>query len=380
MAAWCALVTAPAPLARVQDAVSGVEIHIVSPIDEAYVSGIVTLRAEITPLAAAARVEEVTFSVDGRVVCRLTAPPLVCDWDAGHRVDAHVIRVVASLPEGRVTDSVRTRALDLAEVVDVDAVQVITVVTDAQGRFVRDLPREAFHVYEDGVPQTIAHFASENIPLEATAAIDISGSMKMAMPQVKAAVGGFLLALQPGHEVTVIAFNENLFTLARRGTDPRARARAVDRLSAWGSTALYDAIMYGYDLLGRRSGRRAMVIFTDGDDKVSHATVESVVRRAESSDATLYMIGQGQAADNQSLQALLSKLAAISGGRAFFETDAERLAPVFDDILQDLSNQYLISYQPTNPVDDDRWRIVRVEVDGNGYHVRARQGYRRVRQ
>ncbi len=380
-AAWCAIVTAPAALARAtQDAVAGAEIQITAPMDEAYVSGIVTLRAEITPLAAVQRIEEVTFAVDGRIVCRLTAPPLVCEWDAGNRVDAHVIRVVATLPEGRVTDSVRTKSLDLAETVDVDAVQVITVVTDAEGRFVKNLPREAFHVYEDDEPQTIAHFASENIPLEATAAIDISGSMKMAMPEVKAAVGGFLLALQPGHEVTIIAFNENLFTLSRRGTDPRARARAVDRLAAWGSTALYDAIMYGYDLLGRRSGRRAMVIFTDGDDKVSHATVEAVVRRAESSDATLYMIGQGQAADNDELQALLTKLADISGGRAFFETDPERLAPIFNDILQDLSNQYLISYQPTSLVKDDRWRAIRVEVDGPDYQVRARQGYRRVRQ
>ena len=137
--------------------------------------------------------------------------------------------------------------------------------------------------------------------------------------------------------------------------------------------------MYGYDMLGRRSGRRAMVIFTDGDDKVSHATVEAVIRRAESSDATLYMIGQGQAAGNVDLQALLTRLAAISGGRAFFENAPERLAPIFDDILQDLSNQYLISYQPTSPVNDDRWRTIRVEVDGPGHQVRARQGYRRVR-
>jgi len=379
--AWCALTMAPAPIARAaQDAVAGVEIHITSPPDDGYVSGPTPLRAEITPLAATARLEEVTFSVDGRIVCRLTALPLACEWDAGERVDAHVIRVVATFPEGRVTDSVRTKSLDLAEIVDVDAVQVITVVTDGQGRFVRDLPPTAFHVFEDDKPQTIGHFESENIPLEATAAIDISLSMKIAMPEVKAAVRRFLLALQPGHEVTIIAFNENLWTLSRRGTDPQARARVIDRLHAWGSTALYDAIMYGYDLLGQRSGRRAMVIFTDGDDKVSHATVESVIRRAESSDATLYMIGQGQAADNAELQALLTRLADISGGRAFFETDPERLGPIFDDILQDLSNQYLIIYQPTNPVNDDRWRTIRVEVDGPGYQVRTRQGYRRVKQ
>lgn len=371
-------VGASAPLARAaQDTARGVSIQIVSPTEGAYLSGIVTLRAEVMPPEAVREIREVTFSVDGRVVCRLTGPPLVCEWDAGRRIEARVIRVVATLGTGRATDSVRTRRLDLTEIVDVDAVQVITVVTDAQGRFVKGLPRQAFRVYEDDVPQTIAHFASENIPLELTAAIDISGSMKMAMPQVKAAARRFLLALQPGHEVTLVAFNENLFALARRGTDPQVRTRAVDRLAAWGSTALYDAILYGFDLLSRRPGRRAMVVFTDGDDKVSHASVSSVVRRAESSDAALYMIGQGQAAENQSLQALLTRLATTSGGRAFFEMNIESLQRVFDEILDDLSNQYLLSYQPTIPVEDDRWRSIRIEVDGPGYRVRARQGYRR---
>jgi Ca-activated chloride channel family protein len=360
-----------------QDAPDGVSIRLVSPSDGDYVSGPVTLRAALTPLAALDDVTEVTFWVDGRVVCRLAAAPLTCEWDAGRRIDAHVMRVVAELGDRRVEDSVRTRALDLAEIVDVDAVQVITVVTDDEGRFVKRLPRAAFHVYEDGVPQTISHFAAEDVPLELTAAIDISGSMTPVVPQVKEAVRNFLLALPPGHEVTLLAFNENLFTLARRGTDPARRARAVDRLAAWGSTALYDAMTYGIELLGQRPGRRALVVFTDGDDKVSHATEASVVRRVESSDATLYMIGQGRAAQDTELQALLTRLAAISGGRAFFETNADSLAPLFDDIVEDLSNQYLLSYQPKVPVEDDRWRSIRVEVDGPGYHVRARQGYRR---
>jgi Ca-activated chloride channel family protein len=373
-------VTAAASVTRAaaaQEAAPGASIRIVSPAEGAYLSGVVIFRAELLPPDAARALEEVTFSVDGRVVCRLAGPPLACEWDAGRRIEARVIRVVATLKTGRLTDSVRTRGLALAEVVDVDAVQVITVVTDTEGRFVKGLPREAFHVYEDDAPQTIGHFAAEDIPLELVAAIDISGSMKAAMPQVKDAARRFLAALQPGHEVTLVAFNESLFVLGRRGTDPQARMRAVDRLAAWGSTALYDAILYGFDLLSRRPGRRAMVVFTDGDDKVSHAPVSSVVRRAESSDAALYMIGQGQAADNGTLQALLTQLSTISGGRAFFESDVAGLQRVFDEILADLSHQYLLSYQPTIPVEDDRWRSIRVEVDGPGYNVRARQGYRR---
>jgi Ca-activated chloride channel family protein len=152
--------------------------------------------------------------------------------------------------------------------------------------------------------------------------------------------------------------------------------RAIDRLASWGSTALYDAILHGFDLLGERPGRRAMVVFTDGDDKLSHATMPSVVRRAESSDAALYMIGQGQASRSQPLQALLSRLAGVSGGRAFFEREPGSLDRVFDEILADLSHQYLLTYQPAASVRDGRWHGIRVEVDRPGYRVRARQGYR----
>jgi Ca-activated chloride channel homolog len=362
-----------------QDSPTGASVRIVTPEEGDYLSGVVMLRAEVSPPEVVGQVEELVFWVDGRVVCRLQAPPFECEWDAGRRVEARQVRVVVRTAQGQLVHTVRTGELDLSETVDVDAVQVVTVVKDAAGEFVRGLPRDAFRVYEDDVPQPLSHFASEKIPLELVAAIDISGSMKRAMPQVKSAAGQFLQGLEEGHEVTVLAFNDNLFTLARRGTDPSARARVLDRLAAWGSTALYDAIVSGLEQLSRRPGRRAMVLFTDGDDKLSHATLEAVVRRVESSDATLYMIGQGQAATNARLQELLTRLAAISGGKAFFEADADRLGGVFDDILEDLSNQYLLTYQPGEMIKDGRWRSIRVEVDGPGYEVRARQGYRPVR-
>jgi len=376
------LIMAAAGLTATQSAPGAPEqpaVRIVAPVEGAYLSGIVLLRAEVVPASAARQVEELVFWVDGRVVCRLQAPPFECEWDAGRRVEARQIRVVARTPAGRLVHAVSTNALDLAETVDVDAVQVVTIVKDRDGNFVDGLPREAFAVFEDGVRQQLSHFASERIPLELVAAIDISRSMRPAVPRMKVAAKEFLLGLEPGHEVTVLAFNDNLFTLARRGTDPQVRARVVDRLAAWGSTALYDAILSGLDQLSRRPGRRAMVLFTDGDDKLSHATLESVVRRVESSDATVYMIGQGQAATNRDLQRLLARLAALSGGRAFFEADAAALGQVFADILEDLSHQYLLTYQPEEVARDGRWRSIRVEVEGPGYQVRARQGYRPTR-
>jgi VWFA-related protein len=171
---------------------------------------------------------------------------------------------------------------------------VTVTVTDKSGHFVRGIPQSAFHVEEDGRPQRISHFASENVPLELIVAVDISGSMQPAMPKLKASVKEFLGAIPAGNQVTLLGFNDTFFTLTRKATTPAERIRAVDRLAPWGSTALYDVIIRSVDMLGRQTGRKALVVFTDGEDQGSHATITDVERRLQSSDASLYMIGQGR--------------------------------------------------------------------------------------
>ena len=135
----------------------------------------------------------------------------------------------------------------------------------------------------------------ENIPLELVAAVDVSSSMTQALPIVKQSATNFLAALRPEDQVTVLGFNDNIFTLAPRSTDQAVREKAVARLAPWGGTALYDVVIRAVELLGRQTGRRAVVVFTDGDDQSSHASMEAVIQRAEASDATIYMIGQGRA-------------------------------------------------------------------------------------
>jgi VWFA-related protein len=118
-----------------------------------------------------------------------------------------------------------------------------------------------------------------------------------------------------------------------------------------------------------------MLLFTDGDDQSSHAPLDAAIARAEESDATIYVIGQGRAIRAQELQSVLKRLARISGGREFFAEDVNRLDRFFEEILDDLSNQYLISYSYPDDERDGRWHQIRVEVNGN-HHVRARDGYR----
>ncbi len=351
-------------------------LRIVSPPDGAYVSGPITLLAAAEPLSIVARIARVSFWADGRQVCTVERPPYECAWDAGDVVVEHLIRAVATLTDGsRLVASARTKKLDHGEIVDVDAVQVTAVITDSRGRFVGGLSRAAFAVYEDDRRQAIGAFTSEDVPLELVAAVDISGSMRLAMEEMKGAVREFLAAVPERHEVTLIGFNDNIIPLTRRSRDPAARLKAVDRLAAWGRTALYDVIIMGLDMLDRRTGRKALVVFTDGEDQGSHATRDDALRRLEESDATLYMIGQGRAGEAADLQQLMERLAKQSGGRAFFPDEIEELRGIFREIIEDLSNQYLLSYVTTNSARDGTWRAITIEVEG-GYRIRAREGYR----
>jgi VWFA-related protein len=230
-------------------------------------------------------------------------------------------------------------------------------------------------VSEDGRPQTISHFFAEDAPLELVVAVDMSESMQPAMSQVKRAVSDFLAAVPSRHRVTVLGFNDHVFTLADRTVNQAGRIRAVETLAAWGSTVLYDVILQGADLLDAQAGRKALVVFTDGDDSKSYATLAEVEQRLQTSDLALYMIGQGQGLTRLPLKSEMERLARQTGGRAFFTERADDLHGVFRVLLDEMSQQYALGYQSTNSARDDTWRQIAVDVEGQT-RVRARQGYR----
>ena len=352
-------------------------VRITSPVDDGYVSGLFRLVAVVEPAAAVKEVKEVVFFADGRKVCTLTRQPFQCDWDAGDRVVEHTIRVtVEHVKGGRTATTVQTKGVKYSEAVDVDVVQFTVVVTDGDGRFVRGLKPADFKVYDNNRLQKITSFESENISLEMVVALDVSSSMRAALPRVKESAKRFLAGLRGGDQVTLLGFNDNVFMLAPRSRDQAARVKAIDLMRAWGGTALYDVVLNGLNQLGRHPGRRSMLLFSDGDDQSSHATLQAAVARAEGSDATIYVIGQGRAIRALELQSVLKKFATISGGRAFFAEDVSRLDRFFEEILEDLSNQYLISYAYPDTERDGQLHEIRAEVADGRYHVRAREGYR----
>ena len=299
-----ALVTLLAPAARVDGqggAVAQARVVFDAPKDGEYVSGPQPVRVHVEP--ADTKVRSVSLSADGNVICTLQAPPFECPWDAGPKVSEHILRASVLLEDGRrLSRTVKTKDAGYVEQVDVDVVQVTATVTDDKGGFVRTLDQRDFRVYEDDAPQEITAFASENIPLEITIAIDVSYSMTDAMPVVKQAVKKFLSALRPTDKVTVLGFNDSVFTVARPTVDLKSRLQSIDRMAAWGSTALYDVVIHALDRLGKQPGRRALVVFSDGEDVSSRAPLEVAERRLEASDAMLYAIGQGKANESKIAQ------------------------------------------------------------------------------
>jgi VWFA-related protein len=347
-------------------------VTIVTPDEGDYIAGRTVIRARVEPALAA---DNVVFFVDGRQMCVVRRSPYECEWDAGRAVEQHQIRVAATFTNGvRLVRNVRTKDLAYADRANVDVVQVTATVTSG-GHYVKNLPQSAFHVWEDGRPQSISHFQSHDVALDLVVALDISGSVTLALPKLKEAAKEFVGAVSSRDRVSVLGFNDSIFTLARGATSAAERMQGIDQLAPWGATAMYDVIITAVDALGQGSGRKALIVFTDGEDEGSHASFDDVVKRLQTSDVTLYMIAQGRGTSLEPLKRVMRSLSEPTGGRALFTEKIEQLRDAFAELLDELSNQYLLGYVPTNTRRDGTLRRIKVQVDGYS-GVRARDGYR----
>jgi VWFA-related protein len=346
-------------------------LRFISPTDDTYVSGPVLLKVVIDGEAGPSLVEDVTFFADGRQVCVAPAAKPECGWDAGPQLVQHALRAVARLKSGgRLVANVRTKDIGYVESVSVDVVLANAVVTDG-GRFVKGLTREDFKVFDDGRERPVTSFQSTEAALELVLALDVSGSMSASLGDVKEAARTFLKALRPQDRVTLVAFNDAMFTLSR-GVAGSEAMPALDKLAAWGGTSLYDVIVRSMQLLSKKPGKHALVIFSDGDDNASQATLQQVRRLTGDSDAMLMAVGLGRGAEVEDLKKTLESLAEASGGRVLFANESDELVESFGRVVEDLINQYTLGFEPQR---DGRDHQIRVEVPGRGVRVRARRVY-----
>jgi Ca-activated chloride channel family protein len=255
----------------------------------------------------------------------------------------------------------------------VNLVEVYASVTDAEGQPVKGLTQADFELRENGDVQTIANFAAGDFPLSAAVAIDRSfsvGGTKLSL--AKAAAQTFLGELRSNDEAMIIAVGSQVETLAPLSTDRAAQRSAVDRLDAFGTTGLHDAIIHAIDAVQPAKGRRALIVLSDGDDRYSQATAADVLDRARRSDVMVFPLALGRARP-----ALFAELATLTGGRSAHTTDGNTLTQTMRAIAQELRWQYLLGYTPAKaPVSgSDEWRSISVVVKRPGVNVRARDGY-----
>jgi Ca-activated chloride channel homolog len=258
----------------------------------------------------------------------------------------------------------------------VHLVEVYATVFDHKGNYVDELRRDQFEVYEDGKPQKIAGFETQAGALSCAILLDTSGSMARVLPLVKNSVVKLIDGLDPHDSVAVYAFNEQLVVRQEFTTDKGMAKRSVLRTRAEGGTALFDALSEVSLEAASRHGKKAIILFTDGDDNLSILTVDSAVTRAKKLGIPLFAIAAGEATSSQNLKRILDKLSQRTGGASYEVKKPKDIDGVFLQITEDLKHIYMISYQASSADSDGKWRKIDLVVKGVGkFWVRAREGY-----
>ena len=255
----------------------------------------------------------------------------------------------------------------------VNLVEVYASVVDGAGQPVRGLTVDDFEILEDGEPQKITAFTAGDFPLTVALALDRSFSMAgKPLSIVKGASRAFLEALRPSDEAVVIGIGSQVAVLAHAQTPRAEQIAAVDALSAWGTTALHDAIIASIDTVDGARGRRALVILSDGDDRYSEASAADAVTRARRSNVMVYPIALGK-----TRPPLFAELSTLTGGRSFHARELAGLEQTLRLIAEQLREQYLLGYSPSRtPVSGaNEWRSITVHVKKPGVSVRALDGY-----
>lgn len=249
--------------------------------------------------------------------------------------------------------------------------EVYATVTDSRGEPVVGLPSEAFTVSEDGRPQTITAFAAGDAPLSLAIAVDRSFSVSRSqLASVVRAVQQVLGELRPGDCVSLIALGSSVDVLVPLTTDRRAVYDAVAGLAPWGSTPLFDATVAAIASVQQGTGRRALLLITDGVDRYSTGTAAELIEAARTQDVLIYPVVLSRAP-----APVLVELAAVTGGHAHAVPEARALGPSLSMIARELRHQYLLGYAPADAAGPSRWRSITVRVSSPGAHVRARDGY-----
>ena len=258
------------------------------------------------------------------------------------------------------------------------------MVEDGRGAAIPGLAQTNFLVYEDNYPQEISLFSAADAPATIGLLIDNSTSMSSKRERVIAAAVQFSELSNPQDEIFVLAFNEEV----REAWAPRVihesdasilRATLLDRISARGKTALFDAVNAALDRMKSAvHTRQVLVIVSDGSDNASRAGLEQTLSRIQSSHAMIYSVVLNDPVDRDGNPKLLRRMSTLTGGEAFLPRNIDEVPEALEHIARDIRATYTIGYVSKNAVRDGKLRKLRVVAshpDGRRLKVQTRAGY-----
>jgi Ca-activated chloride channel homolog len=268
--------------------------------------------------------------------------------------------------------------------VNVNLVDLLYTVADRRGKFITNLKKEDFKVYEDDRIQTITNFASEtDLPLTIALLVDTSGSIRDKLRfEQEAAIEFFYSTIHRGKDkAMVISFDSGVDLLQDFTDNPETLADAVRKIRAGGGTSLYDAIYLAVnEKLADQPGRLVIILITDGDDNSSRISLTETLELAQRRNVAIYAISTNSTAyfgsrEQDRGDRTLKRFSEETGGRPFFPEKIQELAVSFQEIGEELRSQYRLAYIPTNTRADGTFRKIKIDVANRGYRVKSRTGY-----
>ncbi|MGO4880060.1 MAG: VWA domain-containing protein [Bryobacteraceae bacterium] len=258
---------------------------------------------------------------------------------------------------------------------EVRLVEVYATVFDHKGRYLDGLSGSSFELRDEGVPQPIVSFESNLSNLSCGIVLDTTGSMFRALPGVKNAVVHLIEQFRAEDSIAIYSFSTSLQVLQDFTNDKSALKTAVLRTRAAGETALFDSISQAAAAIAKRNGKKAMIVFTDGDDNASVLNSNAALSRVKKLGIPIYTIGEGEAVTSAVLSKGLKEISQVTGGVPYTVKKPKDVETVFEDICEDLQHGYMLTYKPP-PAKGFGWRKIELVLNGQkDTRIRAREGY-----
>ncbi len=274
----------------------------------------------------------------------------------------------------------------------VDQVVLYVSVYGTDNQLVSDLVAQDFSIFENKVQQEMTYFGLDDVPSTIGIVMDSSGSMRGKVELVNGATSSFLNMNNPQNELFLVEFKDEVSLEEDFTRDPEDIRDSLDNIIISGGTALYDAIYLGVEKARQGAEpKRALLVFTDGEDKDSFYEYEDVLEKIQEAEVQIYVVAfldsqlsQDKGffglfkSERQKVEREITTLAETTGAKAFFPTDIKELDDVFATIAREIRNQYRLAFVSSNKVLDGSWRQIDVVVKGareKGLKVRSKKGY-----